>query len=505
MSFIILSFLLLAVSRGVMAWREKKSSLITDGDAINHLTYVKEFYKNKGQPISLQYKYILDSDDYPNGFHKIFYIFRIPVNWLEQWGGFLPTLFDLLLFLLVAIAVYLFGGGNYEWLVLFPMMRLLWGNEGRASHFSERAFGVLFGNLYLFTIFAAYFFEHYWLLSLSALFFTIFVSSSKFTIQAVTFLSVLLSIVYLDLYFLAIYVVSLMVSLVLTRGYSYKVIKGLLRHSHFYKTYLSKIYPSLKDSYLEVFNLRVGLKKYIVILLRNSILRVFTDTVPIVAIVLILMSESWGNLLFGWYGWLGSAVLLVLLTSTKWLNFLGEPERYLEFALIPMFVVLSFYPPSSNVVPFILALTVSIIVVTFDFLFKLRVNGPGKAKLQRDMIDLKKFIELRSNKTILTAPFRLSFFLGYNSDKNKFVTLFSNIGEAEKKSEYKWLCPSCYPWPRREIEAVADRYQIDYFILNYQLAGALSVEQNRPYYDTSEFHEVYKNNHFVVYSLRSIL
>jgi hypothetical protein len=503
MSFIILSFFLLAVSRGVMAWREKKSSLITDGDAMGHLAYVKEFYKNKGKPISMQYKYILDGDDYPNGFHKIFYFFRIPVSWLEQWGGFLPTLFDLLLFLLVATSVYLYGGQNYEWFILFPMMRLLWGNVGRSSHFNERAYGVLFGNLYLFTTVSAHIFEAYWLLSFSILFFTVFAVSSKFTIQAITFLSALLSFFYMDLYFIATYVLSLMVSIALTRGYSYTVIKGVLRFGHFYKTYLSKIHPTtVKDAYLQLFDFRVGLIKYMVLLLRNSLLRVFTDSAPIVAIVIIIMSESWGFLLLDWYGWLGSAVILVLLISTKWLNFLGEPERYLEFALIPMFVILSFYSPSLNAVAFISSLSVSIIIIAFHFLIQLKANNQDKIMLQQDMIGLRKFVESRSNKTILTAPLRLSFFLGYNSDDNKFVTLFSHVGEAEKKSEYKWLCPSRYPWPRREIEAVAKRYQIDYFILNYKLADQLSTEPNRPYYDTSEFHELYKNDHFVVYSLR---
>jgi len=54
------------------------------------------------------------------------------------------------------------------------------------------------------------------------------------------------------------------------------------------------------------------------------------------------------------------------------------------------------------------------------------------------------------------------------------------------------------------VNGFINNYQIDYFIPEYNLADTISLEPDRPYYDTGKFHELYKNDHFVVYSLRLI-
>ena len=81
--------------RWVPAYLEQRNSVITEGDSMGHLMYVKEYYRTNGKPIDMSWLYILDSTDYPNGFHKLFYHLKISVSWLEKYGGYLPTIFDI--------------------------------------------------------------------------------------------------------------------------------------------------------------------------------------------------------------------------------------------------------------------------------------------------------------------------------------------------------------------------------------------------------------------------
>ena len=150
--FFCLSLLLLVSFRLVLFFLDRSKSTITFGDSMGNLKYVKEYYRTNGSPMDVTGQYILDEADYPNGFHKIFYYLKISIPWLEKFGGLIPIFCDSLLLLLITLAIYAFGGEQYEWLLAFPFLRTFYGNVGRANHFSERAYGGLWGNAYLFSI-----------------------------------------------------------------------------------------------------------------------------------------------------------------------------------------------------------------------------------------------------------------------------------------------------------------------------------------------------------------
>ena len=76
MIYFLLALFLTLASRAIYAWRVKCRALVTDGDAVGHLTYVKEFWRNGGSRIDLTNRYLLDSCDYPNGYHWILYLWR---------------------------------------------------------------------------------------------------------------------------------------------------------------------------------------------------------------------------------------------------------------------------------------------------------------------------------------------------------------------------------------------------------------------------------------------
>lgn len=501
MIFFLLSLLMLLSSRAFIAYRLGRSAIITDGDAMGHLTYVKEYYRTGGRPIDLTYLYALDGPDYPNGFHKLFFLLKIPVPWLEKYGGYLPTLFDLLHLCLAGFVIYLLGGQYYEWLLLFPFLRVLWGNEGRSSHFSERAYGVLFANLYLVFVAVLYMTGDWWWGVLAILAFIVASISSKFAWQATAFFSILLPVATLSPFFILMYGLSVVLSFILTRGYSLHVLKGLLRHSAFYQQHMMSRNPSLRENYRELLDFKGGIKRYVYTVFTNSPLRIVSDF-PI--FIIIAWAAFFHQATDFWSLWVFAGVGLVILIATRPLKFLGEPERYLEFCLVPAFVFLSFLNPADYHVALGLCLLVIVGVLAFHVAFNLVARQKGwMQKTQQDMLSLREFFTGIERKRIITVPFRVSFFLGYENHKNQFMTLFSNVGTGEKKEEYRWLMKDRYPFMRGDIPAVIARYNLDYIVVHKSSVEFMNKTYEGGYYDLSPYKAVYENDSYAVYSVKT--
>lgn len=474
---------------------DRKASIVTDGDAVAHITYVKEYYKTQGRPIDLSYKYVFDEPDYPNGYHKFLYYLKIPIRSLENWGGYFPVFFDFCLLAVTAFAMVAFGGSDYIWLLVFPFLRMFYGNNGRAHHLSERAYGGLMGNIYLLCV-AGYWvtLDAYWLV-LAMLPFFIFSVSSKFTWQGTFFVTLGLCVALKTPFFLLIYAVYAAASVVLSKGYSWTVLKGLIRHSYFYQSYLSPRVFELRDNYLEILTLFKKTPKAMVRTgFTNSPLRVVTDNpLNIVFLALIL---SAGEVDF-WAAWGLVGVVLTWLISIKPLKFLGEPERYLEFTFVPVLLTLSHYSLSDiNTLVLLGAAVVALSTFLFHYVIFVYSTKVSKDK-QMDMIELREFTNKLSGKLILSIPFRLSFFLGYENDDNKFLTLFSHVGGKENIENYKWLLKDRYPFVRGDLKDVSKKHNFDYLVIDKNQADKMN-EVRTEYYDLSGFKTVFENKTYAV-------
>ena len=497
MIYFLVALALTLSSRAIYAWRVKSRASVTDGDAIGHLTFVKEFKRNGGARIDLTNRYILEGGDYPNGFHWLFFFLRFPVRWLEAMGGFLPLLFDAMLLCVAYFAIIHFGGDEVIWLLFFPFLRAFWENEGRAAHFNERAFGGLCGNIFLLST-VGFYLEAGWAWGLAALLSFLALSvSSKFTWQAVAFHCGLLSIFAGSWFFLIAFVASAFFSFICTLGYSWDVLKGLVRFSHFYSTYLAKRYPGLKRQwYMELFSLlRFGSSKIFSIVFTNPPLKLITN----VPLTLVAFIPIWYALSYNvWHHWILVSVFLLLLISTTSFKFLGEPERYLEYAIIPIFIVLSFFPPNEHILFTSLAIAVSIIVLLFELL-KNRFKESNQYRGE-DLRELRNWIGDQSTQTILTIPFRVSFFLGYETgDHHRYLTLFSSIGKGDSSLDYKWLIKDWYPFVRNNINAVIDRFGVNLVVVDKESVKNLERFIDDSYYSFDEFATLYENSTFRVF------
>ena len=475
----------------------KFDSSKSTGDCIGHLNLLKSLYENNGKIIDLK-QYLFDTNDYPNGFHKLIYWLRIPLNRIEKIGVFIPSIFDFLLLLLLLLSVTFFGGDFKYWVLTFPFLLIFIHNNGRSFHFGERAMGTFFGSAYLFCIISYLMSYNYWYIGVACFCFVVFSTSSKFSIQAVFLISLILSIISLDYSPLLILMFCFIAACFLTAGYPYKVVKGLIRHS----TYFSKrmhITNYSHSSYFDLFSKLLSFrpKKIANLYYFNPVCLIFSGVaVTPIFIYNIFFEEVIPSSMY-WLVMMGlSGILVTLLISLKPFKILGEPERYLEYVVIPIVLVLTYIPfkPSLIVLISMGFLLLSFLLKIY-FLFNLKVAN--SQEFYNDQDHLIKYVNTMDNKTLLCIDLRLSFLLGYYNNKVKFVTLFGNIGIG-KQDAFTELVPEKYPYPGDDLSKYIKKHNIDYICVSHQsLRNVADIMK----YDFSKFTKVFDNGSFSVYEI----
>lgn len=417
---------LLIAFRSLVARIDRSSALVTDGDTTTHLLLVREHKRRPRQKIDFSETFVLEKTDYPTGFHRVISLLPLHESSILNWGRYLPTLSDLILLLVIWIVTVNFGGDYFSWLLAFPFLRALWGNAGRASHFGERAIGVLLGNLYLVSITLAYLTGSVPILLASFAFLILAFSASKFAIQAITLFSILLSLLTISGFFVISLIVFFLLSILFTKGYTWNVVLGLVRHSELLMVLRRSGRIETQPFYKQLVRLR-SVRDIIRVSYSNSVLRIFTDN-PVNLVVVVATLKFSPDSIFVKWSLIG--ILLCLLFSFQGLQFMGEPERYLEFSLPATFVVASFVDPTENTL-----LTVA--VVTLLLLISLvgisrRVQGrQGDTKRAHDLEGLVKVLGSLNGCTMLTNPGRLSVFIASRFSKFRFMWVFTHTRDRQ--------------------------------------------------------------------------
>lgn len=443
---------LLLLFRSTLLELDKSGAIVTDGDAAGHVGFVQEYYNSRERPISLADRFLLHGSDYPTGFHRLISFLRLRPNQLFRYGRFLPLVFDGWLLLVTITSVVAFGGANFEWLIFFPFLRMFWGNAGRSSHFNERAFGVLFGNVFVLSAVVYHILGMYQFIIVAIMAYTIISVSSKFAIQAVWIFSVALTVMTWNFVFMGILLLSFTFSAVVSRGHSLSVLRGLVRHSRWQRQMRREGKLLNQDWWSQITTVRFT-KKYLYHLGHNSILRPFTDnplTLPVAAIATMpTVDQRWS-----WPALIGVAVCIAV--STRPLEFIGEPERYLEFAIVPTFVALSFVPV--NELPVLASLAA---VATTAVLFPSALERARKRSWREQrgeaLDDVAAWLLRQGPVTLVTDPGRTSIYLGLRARNAKFVWIFGNVGVGQAFADFSDLLHQ-YPHLSERAVPIAQRY-----------------------------------------------
>ncbi len=473
-----------------------------DTDAVNHLLLVKAIRANHGRIPERIPKYLLDTNDYPNGFHRVIALLPFSIESLEKYGGLVPIIMDTAFAGLIGLYILLSGGKEHLWLLLFPFIRLLWGYEVRAFLFGERAFGVFFGNIYMAS--ALLFLQtHNPLWALAALFgFVGFSTTSQFTWQAVTFFTILLDVLLLKFDFISVYLVCFALAALITKGYSIKVLMGLIRHSYFYKTHILKTNWGIKHFYgdwVTVFK-RLRATNLVNLLYENSLAKWVTNypiSIPFLWI--------WAQTGFQWnalvvYSLCGLILLPIIATET--FKFWGEPERYLEYCILPTLLYLSFFPVSHHAFLYTVALLVGVSAVLFQLNLK-RKFSKKEVELENDFDALETLLRELPDSVILPIPLRVAYRPGYTLEKHRYVGNFINIGAGPYYKELVELLPDHMGFPSKDLNSVIEKYKVDYLILHKKYYGILDKKKlkGEPYYDFSSYTLTHDSGFFQCYKV----
>ncbi len=494
MIFLIISITTMLVIRSYFIVKDHRNNVFSDGDAVIHLQYVKEYYKKNGSPIDMSDRYILDFSDYPTGFHKIFYYLKVPLSFIEVRGGIFTLIPDVIYTMMLFDAIGRFGAGSYYLLLFVPFLRCFFGSDARASHFNERSFGVLFGSAFLYAQ-SGYYIDngfHWVLIGLAS--FSIASVTSKFALQAMTLYSIALSVLMADAGFLLLYIAALFFSIIVSNGYSKKVIEGLLRHSAFYREHLASRHYGLKNNYKELVS-AVSNGNFIGTVTNSPVLKFITDvplTIPFIYIIFNSLALDY------WAVFWICACAFVIVISSEQLKFIGEPERYLEFALPAVFVSVSNNMENMPTLLLTAAIALSLYICISHYLnyYKRLVSGSGRVE---EVVSLVNFVEKSSPNVILTIPLRISFMLGYHCCKKiKFVSNFVNIGVGENKEHYRELIPDVYPFVSSNFVALCKKYKVDYIVVDKRAVAYLHSIKPNYYYRFNKHHIIYETETIMV-------
>lgn len=479
-----------------------KNNSFTDGDAINHLEFLRQIYQNGGVIPKKISKYLLDTNDYPNGYYKLLYYLKVPVSFADRYGGYLSLLWDVLNIILIFAAIRLWGSDHFEWIFFIPFLGLWLAHIGRAFYFSARPFGVFVTNLFLFGLIGFYVDGNIVFLAIALLGFVGFSTSSQFGWQAAIFYAIGLSAY--DIEFAGIFAGLFIVAALTTRGYSVEVLLGLVRHSHFYKTYLVRIHPAtIENKYGQLYSfIKQPSFERLKYLYRNNSIAAFFSLIPINILVLYSFCTSDAQINI-FYAWFICGLLLVLLIATEPLKFLGEPERYLEYSVIPVFVLISSVNPFVDFIPLIIV--VILVIMLFDAFYYVKSAlkiGYVNSDKEKSIIGLLDFMSSTSQSVVLAIPTRLSFMLGYSNANNFYVSWFMNIGKGKLGDDFKELIPDRYAFPGNKLKFYVEKYKIDYIVA--EIAGIKSARRllGYGYYSELEsYSKVFENEYFIVFKI----
>ncbi len=464
-----------------------------DRDEISHFTYVKEIQAQKGRIPSKIDAFLLNYNDYPNGFHKFIALLGIPQQRLEDYGRYIPVLFDVLLLFLIAGFIHLQGGHSYLWLLCFPFIRLFWSKK-TSIFFGERAFGVLWGNIYLVSVFAFVQTGHWGLLATAVLSFSVAAASSIFTNQATFFFSILMAIFLQDWRYLAVYILSLVASFVLTKGYSWTVIKGQVSYSILYQTFLSKIY--LKNNFyknaIKVFN-KFRFSKFKKEFFENPVYMSVSNCPIYVAFLILWLSH--GATIEPLTAYALCGLLLCIVIATEPLKFLGQAERYIEFSVLPILAYLSFFSVRSH--PILFGGVVFLSLWSVAYHIGLNKKGKKAPDLQEhsEYFELNDFLAQLPKSVILPIPTKIINFSVYKGSQHRYVSTFVSPDSHES---FKELMPDCYTYPGSNLDFYIQKYQVSYIVLHKNAPEYMEKQMKQPYYNFENYKLIYESKTLAV-------
>ncbi len=420
---------------------------------------------------------------YPFLYHYLLALF--PGNarlWAERLtGAFFDTCNALLIYIFTHWLIWQnFPGGEYAEISLmvtalyaFSPALLRIGSGPRAYNGSPRIMGQ---TLYLIHIFSAIIFlETGWYVfaGLSVLAGALLIVTAKFAVQVLVFFGLFISFAEPVYFFIVIF--AFLTSIMVTAGKSLFVLKGQINHSLNYVKHLQKIFlHPYVQTLKEYLTTCLTIIYYILILKFKKAADIFfRDNYPLHLLAFvypqfilcgfILLHQD--DPIFPrqniFIAWIISGMFWFLLTKLRPMMFLGEGERYLEYAIYPSFLLVTLYFFKEYKTIFFLWLlfcALSAIYYIKDYCKNYR--------LLDELFGVKKlsFNQLPKDRATVIWPIGSHHFeVLYLSNDNHFIlTHGTNIDEKIFSNEDFMLVYGKYPYPSSDWNKIITTYDVSY-------------------------------------------
>lgn len=416
--------------------------------------------------------------DYPPLFHYLLALFPKPLREkTEMWISGILDLGNVLAFFWLAVLLdHLIWNNQGPPPLIVTMLfavspALLFAGAGpRAYQATPRVLGELCFNLCVIGAFI-HIIEGGWIFAAVSIFFAALVFlGSKFSIQALIFMFPVMGLMLKSLFLASVPIFGFVVAALFSRGFCLKIVRGQLGHLTLFAKWTAKHYPNVlrKNRWRDIMNLPGFLLKkpaeaYRVIFLDNSYLILLFRHPQLLVLAYLAIHgfapSGEGDLSFLW-AWGGASLFAFSLTSFRPLLFLGEPERYAEHGVMPLYLLAAYgawiansFLPFCSVVSSVSLFLYAVYVVAFVRLSRMDEN------MLRRHEEVFTFLRKWPDKLCL-LPIGSIYGLAYHSGQDvfyssgNFATCYRPIHEF--KQLYKIL-----GLPREDLSGILRQYDLD--------------------------------------------
>jgi len=336
--------------------------------------------------------------------------------------------------------------------------------------------------------------------------------SAKFSVQVLIFYALVFVCVTLNYRYIFIILLSFLISNIITLGRTFKVFAGQINHSIFYCKYLQKkylfenaiVFNTLKN-YLK--NASIAFELFLKSGKINAFINWFTGEQYFLHllftvfphIILVIYFYEIKDFL---YIWALSGFIFYLLTKTKYLLFLGEGERYIEYSIPASLLIFVIIFSKINFGIFLLIILCSLyllLAVYYSVRYITRyLNVERTAEADREIFS--KLNELPDGNIMQINSIYWSIFYYVNK---KLLFYSGNFEEKYiSKSEFDLLF-SKFPCHSGRFADLVKQYSIKYIaVRNEELDKYLTntIDNKESFYNMTEL--VVKNFRMAIYKVK---
>jgi len=480
----------------------------TESDTWYHLSSSVSIYKNAYSLPGANDGYLLKGRyDYPFFSHWIVAVLlRDKILRFERFiGPTVDTIYIIIGFIYFQHCLEFYNvedadskGMYFLLLLTFSITMLKVSTGPRVYSFTPRVFGEFFSFLF-------FMFLHLFSMNGNSVYLVgavvsggLALSTSKFAAQVLLFFSILLSVILTDFIPVTILLLSMVSAIVFSKGHYLRVAKQQLKHMYKYAIYGQYHHPALKTRnkfaqyvlFMKSIFRKDFLKAYS--LFQNDLvfLNIIYKNLDVTFALIVICIFPIEQIYIKWILIMG--FIMFILTAYKPLQFLGEPDRYLDYLVVFSVAILVWYLPV-YIINIILVIEIILYMITLVLYLK-SSNNYGKEFLlamqyiKENVIDKEKY----------TIHGILGMYINYP------LYVLTNVNALAIEANYVFeLANDKKLMPIDTVYTNDFEYLYSKYGVNIIVANKRYLTQNMKY-DFSHYKLFYENTEYIVYIRKQI-